>query len=59
MTSIAVRSKITSALVRQVEYLVNDKKADPTITDLEGRNAVSSALGIRLCNLFHFKSTIP
>ncbi|XP_071081128.1 poly [ADP-ribose] polymerase tankyrase-like [Haliotis cracherodii] len=40
LTSIAVRSKITSALVRQVEYLVNDKKADPTITDLEGRNAL-------------------
>ncbi|XP_067682285.1 poly [ADP-ribose] polymerase tankyrase-like [Haliotis asinina] len=59
LTSIAVRSKVTKALVRQVEYLVNDKKADPTITDLEGRNALHhlAANSIKV-SLDYFRSEV-
>lgn len=41
LVSIAASSRLQPGLSEQIDYLVKEKEADPTITDIEGYNAVS------------------
>ena len=41
LVSIAAASRLQPGLEDQISYLVKDKKADPTIPDIEGYTAVS------------------
>jgi hypothetical protein len=41
LVSIAASSRLQEGLEEQIAYLVKEKKADPTIPDIDGYTAVS------------------
>ena len=61
MTLLAIlcsSSNLQDELVNQIQYLMNDKKADPNRVDINGNNCVSWYTTLRILQQFWFKNIL-